>query len=571
MLALATLLSLLAVSLPLVEKRLFDEAIVPGRLEALPPIAALFGAVWLAMTVAGVLLNLLRAYGTERMQLELRRQLFSQSQSLSVAFSRREHSGRTMSLFLNDAPVISGLVSWNVVDIVTSATGLVVGAAVMLTLSWQLALLVAIVPPLVMAAGAVVTQPLRPLARAAQDKAAELSERLQENLAGIREVVAFGRQSSQSARFAQSLRDLLRLRMRATAVHTAIGTGHTVFSLAVTLVILGFGGYLVIVGDATIGTLVAMQSLSGMVFHPAGEIVGHLAGVQKALGAADRIYAFLDERPPVRERPGAAAPGRVAGAMEFERVSFAYRPGEPVLREVSFAARPGEVIALVGPSGAGKTTLASLIARFYDPTSGRILLDARDVRDLTLAGLRDNIAIVFQDTFLFATTIRENVAFGREGACEEEILAAARAANALEFIERLPQGLDTPVGERGLLLSEGQRQRVAIARALLRDPRILILDEPTSALDARSEHLLQAALENLMRGRTTFVIAHRLGTVRRADRILVLERGRLVEQGSHEELLSRGGLYREFFELQFGRAAPHAVRPGLRAAAAGGH
>jgi ABC-type multidrug transport system fused ATPase/permease subunit len=222
-----------------------------------------------------------------------------------------------------------------------------------------------------------------------------------------------------------------------------------------------------------------------------------------------------------------------------------------VLHDVSFVARPGEVVALVGPSGAGKSTLVSLIARFYDPDEGRVLLDGRDLRDLTLAGLRRHVGIVFQDSFLFATTVRENIAVGRPGADEREIVAAAKAANAWAFVETLPKGLDTYVGERGVKLSEGQKQRIAIARAFLRDPRLLILDEPTSALDARSEHLLQRALDRLVRDRTTFIIAHRLATVRRADLILVVEDGRIVEQGTHDDLMRAGGTYRELHDLQF--------------------
>jgi ABC-type multidrug transport system fused ATPase/permease subunit len=232
-------------------------------------------------------------------------------------------------------------------------------------------------------------------------------------------------------------------------------------------------------------------------------------------------------------------------------VSFGYTPDRPVLKEISCAARPGEMVALVGPSGAGKTTLVGLIARFYDPDQGRVLLDGTDLRVLTTQSVRRHIGIVFQDPFLFAASVRENIAFGREGASESEIVAAARAANAWEFIERLPAGLATHVGQRGVHLSEGQKQRLAIARALLRDPRVLILDEPTSALDARSEHLLQEALETLMHGRTTFVIAHRLATVRRAERILVLDNGQVLEEGTHEELLERDGLYRELYALQF--------------------
>jgi ABC-type multidrug transport system fused ATPase/permease subunit len=268
------------------------------------------------------------------------------------------------------------------------------------------------------------------------------------------------------------------------------------------------------------------------------------------------VYALLDEQPSVRERPGARSPTAVEGAVVFDHVSFAYAPGRPVLHDVSLAVAPGQVVALVGPSGAGKSTLVSLLARFYDPTAGRVLLDGQDLRELSLGGLRAQIGMVFQDTFLFATTIRENIAFGRPSADEAAIIAAARAANAWEFVEQLPLGLETPVGERGVQLSEGQKQRLAIARALLRDPRILVLDEPTSALDARSERLLQSALDNLMRGRTTFVIAHRLATAQRADQILVLERGAIVERGTHAELLARRGVYRELFDLQFGLSQP---------------
>jgi len=304
-------------------------------------------------------------------------------------------------------------------------------------------------------------------------------------------------------------------------------------------------------GETTIGTLVAIRTLFTYVFQPAGQLVGLASSIQKGLGSADRIYAFLDREPQVKDLARSRASCEMVGEVAFEGVSFGYSPDSRVLHDVSFVARAGETVALVGPSGAGKSTLVSLIARFYDPQEGRVLIDGRDIRDLPLDELRSRIAIVFQDTFLFATTVRENIAFGREGATEEEIIAAAKAANAWEFIQQLPDGLDTLVGERGVRFSEGQKQRLAIARALLRKPLILILDEPTSALDARSEHLLQEALENLMRGCTAFVIAHRLATVQQADRILVMEGGRIVEQGTHHELLEQGGLYRELFDLQF--------------------
>jgi ABC-type multidrug transport system fused ATPase/permease subunit len=470
---------------PLVERYLIDDVVLARRLEWLPRTIALYGGLWLLAVGGGIVSMALRTYVTEQIALRLRQRLFMHCGALSLAFSHRQHSGRTMALFVNDVPNVAGFFGATALDGLISLLSLTLGLAIMSGLNWQLTVVAGIVPLLAAGVAAVVTRPLRAASRRAQEAVAVLGERLHENLAGMREVVAFGRERSQGLQFTQTLRELLRARMRVTWIELGLNTGQSVLTLAITLTILGYGGY---------------------------------------------------------------------------------QPDQPVLHEVSFTAQPGELVALVGPSGAGKSTLTSLIARFYDPAAGRVLLDGVDVRDLTLTGLRGQIAIVFQDTFLFAETIGENIAFGREGASETAIVAAARAANAWEFIERLPDGLRTLVGERGVRLSEGQKQRLAIARALLRDPRILILDEPTSALDARAEHLLQSALDTLMRGRTTFVIAHRLATVRRADRILVLEHGRIVEQGTHSTLLERHGLYRELFDLQFG-AGVERTNDALRALA----
>jgi ABC-type multidrug transport system fused ATPase/permease subunit len=554
LLVLSALFAPILFAIPLIEKQFIDGVLLAQQLDALLPTVGLYAGLWLLTTGGHFLHAALRTYLSEQMMLRLRHRLFVHCATLSLAFSTREHSGRTMSLFVNDVPSLAGLFSSTVVTWFGNLVALIVGAVVMFGLNWQLAVVTGIVPPVTAGAAAVLTRPLRPAARHAQVKAAELNERLQENLAGLREVLAFGREQAQTLGFATTLRELLRLRMRVTLMDTAIDAGQSVFSLAVTLVLFGYGGYLVLHGQTTVGTLVAMRSMFSLLFQPAGQIFSLFASMQKSLGAADRVYAFLDERPDVRERPRALTPRRVVGRVAFERVSFAYQPGCPVLHDVSFVAEPGEVVALVGPSGAGKSTLVSLLARFYDPTTGRILLDGTDLRDLTLAGLRRHIGMVFQDTFLFAATVRENIAIGCPDASESDLIAAARAAHAWEFIQRLPHGLDTAVGQRGTRLSEGQKQRLAIARALLRDPRILILDEPTSALDARSEHLLQAALDNLLRGRTTFVIAHRLATIQRADRILVVDDGRIVERGSHAELLHHDGLYRELFDAQFGHA-----------------
>jgi ABC-type multidrug transport system fused ATPase/permease subunit len=544
----------IAVTIPLVERELIDKVILAQRFDLLTPTLTTYAGLWLASFVLQSIGGPLRGYVGERVLMHLRRRIFVHAELLSVAFNRREHTARTMALFVNDAPVTAGLPTATVLGGLASLLTLGLGLAFMVSLSWPLALAAGALPPLVIVVAGFLTRPLRPASRRAQEKAAELNERLQESLSGMREIVAFGRERIQEQLLNTTLGELLRLRVRVNLIDAGLGTGQGLFSLSVTLVVIGYGGYLVMQGDTTLGTVLAMRTLFNYVFQPAGQLYGIISSVQKGLASADRVYAFLDEQPTVHERELASEPGRVHGAIRFEDVSFAYQSGQPVLEDVTFTVQAGEVVALVGPSGAGKSTLVSLLARFYDPSSGRLLLDGVDLCNITLAGLRAQIAMVFQDSFLFATTIRENIALGRAGVTQEDIVAAARAAHAWEFIERLPQGLDTWVGERGVHLSEGQKQRLAIARALVRDPRILILDEPTSALDARSEHILQAALDNLMRGRTTFVIAHRLATVQRADRILVLDGGRIVEQGTHQQLLSHSGLYAELFHLQFGGA-----------------
>jgi subfamily B ATP-binding cassette protein MsbA len=322
----------------------------------------------------------------------------------------------------------------------------------------------------------------------------------------------------------------------------------TALGIAVVVMV---GAWQILNGQLTVGALVAFVSYLVQFYQPVEELIRVNNTAQQALSASERIFEFLDEQPDVSERPGAHELERVEGAVRLEGVSFAYLPGKPVLHDISLVAAPGEIVALVGHTGSGKTTLVNLIPRFYDPDEGRVTLDGWDLRDVTLRSLRRQTAVVIQETFLFGATIGDNIRYGRLDASDEQIVAAAKQAHAHEFIAQLVAGFSAWVGEGGLLLSRGQRQRIALARAILKDPRILILDEATSDVDTETEVLIQQALETVMRGRTTFVIAHRLSTVRHADQLIVLDHGRIVEQGTHESLLAAGGHYRGLYQAQF--------------------
>ena len=551
----------LALALPLIEKQLIDQAILPRQVTALLPLISLFAILWIANTIISAVAGVIQRYLIERLTNKLREELYTHFADLSLAFARREHSANILSLFVNDVPVLVSLLSSVGFSLLGGVVTLCLAIIAMLSLNWQLALAAGLLPPVLSLGAWILTRPLRPAMQRIQAKTAEVNERIQESLTGLREIVAFGQQHAQSQQISTGLAELLRLRVRMVIVETGIGTAQGVLSLAVSVVILGYGGYLVINGHTTLGTLVAMRSLFGYAFTPAKQLAGLFGTLQKARGAAQRIEGFLAESPQVVESSCSRPLTQVNGSVTFQNVSFAYTDDCPVLSDVTFHVNPGQFIALVGPSGAGKSTLTSLLCRFYDPTCGQVLLDGVDLRNISLVELRKNIGMVFQDTFLFAGSIRENLLFGKSDASAEEIVAGLRSANAWEFVQNLPDGLNTRVGERGVRFSEGQKQRLAIARAFLRNPRILILDEPTSALDARSEALFQSALAELVQGRTTFVIAHRLSTVMRADVVLVLSEGRLVEQGPPADLLRTGGVFRELYDLQFSDLATDKAVP----------
>ena len=498
----------------------------------------------------------------ERVIFDLRMAIVRHLQSLSLAFFTQRKTGELMSHVTSDATLVHGVVTQTIISVLGQVLTLVGGLVVIFVMNWRLALLTLVVAPPIGLLGQYLGRRIRSLSREAQDAQGEAVGVLQEAIAEIRTVQAFTREAYEADRFHDKLLVTFHAVLRRARLSATLFPLIGFLGFFASIVVLWYGGHQVIDGESTPGQLVAFLLYAGMVAGPVGGLASQWTQVQEAFGAADRIFALLDSPAAVADAPDATSLARGEGEIAFHGVSFHYGSGPLVLDDVTAVFRAGETTALVGPSGAGKTTLVSLVDRFYDPTAGRITVDGIDLRAVTIHSLRERIAVVPQEPVLFATSVRDNIRYGRLGAGEAEIAVAARAANAAEFIERLPEGLDTIVGERGVKLSVGQRQRIAIARALLRDAPILLLDEATSSLDNESEYLVQEALGRLMTGRTTIVIAHRLTTVETADRILVLQGGRIVEDGPHAVLLAEQGLYHRLYTRAFA-PEPLAVAVGV--------
>ena len=539
--------------IPRLTQTIIDDGIGAGRLNV---------AVWAAvgmvgMAIAGALFSFLQGVLSARtaqgVAYDLRNQLYAKIQSLSFSYHDRAHTGQLLTRATSDVEMVHQFVGMGFIQFLSAILMMTGSIALLFATDWQLALITLVLVPLTFGLFAFFASRARPLFMRIQQRLADLNTVLQENLVGVRVVKAFAREDYEARRYALANRRLFELNLtvgRLTA--TAIPLVFLIANLAL-LAVYWIGGYQAIAGRLSVGRIVAFANYIMMAFFPMMMLGMIMAMISQAGASAERVFEILDAQSEVVEKPDAIELPPIQGRVAFEHVSFRYfGGGEPVLKDVSFVAEPGQTVALLGATGSGKSTIINLIPRFYDVTEGRVTIDGYDVRDVTLDSLRRQIGIVLQETTLFSGTIRDNIAFGRLDAPVSEIIAAAKAAEAHDFIMSFPQGYDTPVGERGVTLSGGQKQRIAIARALLLDPRILILDDATSSVDYETEYRIQQALERLMEGRTSFVIAQRIATVLNADQILVLERGEIVARGTHEELLDESPVYAEIYYSQSG-------------------
>jgi ATP-binding cassette, subfamily B, bacterial len=512
-----------------------------------------------AASLLGGLIGVVQSYFSNRISqsimFDLRNQLFTRILSQSVAFFTRTRTGDVMSRLSNDVNGVQSVVSDTIFSLVSNVVVLASTIVLMVTYDWRLTIAALLVIPAFVLPTQRVGRTTFDARKQTQGKLSELTAYMQEvlGISGILLVKAFVTQVREAARFRRLNAELRDLNIRQAMIGRWFFMLMGVLGTAGPALLWLYGGYLVLQHQATVGVVVTFATvLLSRLYGPVGSLANLQVNVIGSLALFQRLFEYLDLPIEIQDGPWATSLDTAQGAVAFEHVTFTYASAvEPALSDVSFAVEPGRLVALVGPSGAGKTTITSLLPRFYDPQQGIIRLDGHDIRDLTLASLGRQIGVVFQDTYLFHSSVRDNLTYARPDATEAEMVAAARAAHAHDFIQALPEGYDTVVGERGHRLSGGEKQRVAIARVILKDPRILILDEATSNLDSESEYLIQAALKPLFRGRTSIVIAHRLSTILAADVILVFDRGRLVEQGSHYQLLQQGGLYARLYERQF--------------------
>ncbi|HET7768920.1 MAG TPA: ABC transporter ATP-binding protein [Chloroflexota bacterium] len=580
LLAYACLLGSIGLGLtqPIIFQQVIDRGIGERDLPFLFQMAVALTVVNVTISLLQFGMSYLNEFVSQRVAYDLRNALYDHLQRLSFAYHDRAKTGELMSRVTSDVDSARVFTGQGVLQTVNTAVLYVTILALMFALHWQLALLSLLTMPFIGYTAVTYGTRVRPMFSRMQRQWAQLTAVLQENITGVRVVKAFARETFESEKFAEENQVYLERNIQATRLQALIYPLMTFISALGTILILWFGGAEVMRGALTIGTLLAFNSYLQRLAQPTRQLGVIISWVSRAVASGERLFEILDAPSPVASKPAARAMPPIAGRVVFENVLFAYSQqragqarfqpradhladdgrtieapageGETVLHDINFVAEPDQVVALLGHTGAGKTSLVALIPRFYDVTAGAVTIDGHDVRDVQLQSLRRQIGIVMQESLLFSASAAENIAFGRPDATAEQIERAARAAQAWEFIQELPGKLETKIGERGVTLSGGQRQRIAIARALLIDPRILILDDATASVDMRTEFQIQQALATLMKGRTTFVIAQRLSTIKNADQILVLERGRIVQRGQHDALLTQDGPYRKIYDLQ---------------------